>query len=102
MGDEEGRDSIRLLVPDEARYLKEQQYSNGTNGGAAVGVTKNRLGTIMGVYIPTCLGIFGVVIFLRLSWITGQTGMFNRRKKKIIRNIRVEKEIMNSVDIIYK
>jgi hypothetical protein len=71
MGQGDASQSIRLLEKSErgirGPLLQEDdpQYS------------RNKLGTFFGVYIPTVLGIFGVVIFLRLSWITGQTGMFH-------------------------
>lgn len=32
-------------------------------------------GTFLGVFAPTILMVFGVIIFLRLSWITGQGGL---------------------------
>lgn len=28
----------------------------------------------MGVYVPSTLGCFGVVVFLRVAWIAGQAG----------------------------
>lgn len=37
--------------------------------------THNKLGTINGVFVPCCLNILGVVVFLRLSWATGQAGV---------------------------
>ena len=42
------------------------------------GVQKDhKLGTFMGVYIPTLLMLFGVIVFLRVGWITGQAGLTN-------------------------
>lgn len=69
----EAGQSIRLLEKSE-RQFRYQQASSINESGEQQGVQKNRLGTFFGVYIPTVLGIFGVVIFLRLSWITGQAG----------------------------
>ena len=37
-------------------------------------VTKNRLGTINGVYTPCLLNILGVILFERLGWGVGQLG----------------------------
>ena len=39
------------------------------DGRAPVG---NQLGWVMGVFVPTMLGIFGVVTFLRMGWVVGQ------------------------------
>lgn len=70
MADDSGQ-SIRLLDPSERNIRLT------TMNGHEEGASKNQLGTFFGVYIPTVLGIFGVVIFLRLSWITGQAGLIN-------------------------
>ena len=32
------------------------------------------MGTLMGVYLPTIQNIFGVILFIRLSWIVGVAG----------------------------
>lgn len=32
------------------------------------------MGTLMGVYFPTIQNIFGVILFIRLSWIVGIAG----------------------------
>jgi len=34
-----------------------------------------KFGTFLGVYVPCILMLFGVIIFLRLSWIVGQVGL---------------------------
>lgn len=34
--------------------------------------TGNQLGWFSGVFVPTMLGIFGVVTFLRMGWVVGQ------------------------------
>lgn len=33
-----------------------------------------KMGTLMGVYLPTIQNIFGVILFIRLSWIVGVAG----------------------------
>lgn len=70
-GEADESQSVRLLEKSE-RGIRGPYHQPGQNEQP----TKNRLGTFFGVYIPTVLGIFGVVIFLRLSWITGQAGIF--------------------------
>ena len=35
-----------------------------------------KMGTLMGVYLPTIQNIFGVILFIRLSWIVGIAGTF--------------------------
>ena len=34
-----------------------------------------KLGWIKGVYVPCLLNIWGVMLFLRLTWVIGQTGL---------------------------
>ena len=36
-----------------------------------------RFGTFNGVFVPTILSIFGVILFLRLGWIVGNAGLIN-------------------------
>lgn len=38
--------------------------------------TKKKFGTFMGAYVPSILMLFGVIIFLRLGWITGTAGLY--------------------------
>ena len=35
----------------------------------------NQLGWFSGVFVPTMLGIFGVVTFLRMGWVVGQVSI---------------------------
>uniref|UniRef100_A0A8C7S7K2 Solute carrier family 12 member 7a n=1 Tax=Oncorhynchus mykiss TaxID=8022 RepID=A0A8C7S7K2_ONCMY len=39
------------------------------------GVTKIRMGTFIGVYLPCMQNILGVILFLRLTWIVGTAGI---------------------------
>lgn len=34
-----------------------------------------RMGTFMGVYLPCLQNIFGVILFLRLTWVVGISGI---------------------------
>ena len=33
-----------------------------------------KLGTLLGVYLPTIQNIFGVLLFIRMTWIVGMAG----------------------------
>lgn len=39
------------------------------------GKKHNKLGLVSGVYIPVCLNIFSILLFLRFSTILGQIGL---------------------------
>lgn len=49
---------------DDEGEAKETKASQGT-----------KMGTLMGVYLPTIQNIFGVILFIRLSWIVGVAGI---------------------------
>lgn len=38
---------------------------------------QGRFGTIVGVFIPNVLTIFGIILYLRTGWVTGQAGLIN-------------------------
>ncbi|HKJ66929.1 MAG TPA: amino acid permease, partial [bacterium] len=47
-----------------------------TPSGSGTGKSsKARFGTLAGVFTPTILTILGIIFFLRLGWVVGQTGM---------------------------
>ncbi len=49
--------------------------STGTpNLGFAPGVTQGTLGTVTGVLLPCVQNIFGIMLFIRFSWIVGSAG----------------------------
>ncbi len=41
---------------------------------AKAGPAKANLGTLMGVYLPCIQNIFGVILFIRMTWIVGTAG----------------------------
>lgn len=48
---------------------------------------KYKLGTFAGVFTPTILSIFGVIMFLRLSWVVGEAGTWNAIVILVIANL---------------
>lgn len=42
----------------------------------AVVLQAPQLGTLMGVYLPCIQNIFGVILFLRMTWMVGIGGVF--------------------------
>jgi hypothetical protein len=36
-----------------------------------------RFGTFAGVFTPNVLTILGIILFLRIGWVTGQVGLYN-------------------------
>jgi hypothetical protein len=47
---------------------------NDLNGNTSVVKKGNQLGTLTGVFCPTIQNIFGVILFIRMSWIVGVCG----------------------------
>lgn len=47
--------------------------SDNSNKGRPNG--KNAFGTFKGVYLPSILTVFGVIMYLRLGWVLGNTGL---------------------------
>lgn len=50
--------------------------TGGEAGDAAPPAAKSaNLGTLMGVYLPCIQNIFGVILFIRLTWVVGTSGI---------------------------
>ena len=62
--------------------LSEAGTSYGTLPftGARGQAQGNQLGWIMGVFVPTMLGILGVVTFLRMGWVVGEVSSSTPRR----------------------
>lgn len=69
---------LRLLSPKypgrRGRNHKSAQTGVGGSGGAAGG-SRLQLGTFGGVFTPSLLTILGLVLFLRLGYVTGSVGL---------------------------
>jgi hypothetical protein len=42
-----------------------------------------KLSTMKGVFIPTLQNILGIILFVRLPWITGQVGRWRRGRARL-------------------
>jgi len=59
---------------DERERLRARKTTKGLFAPEEI-EHKKKLGTFMGVYVPTTQNVLGVILFLRLPWITGQAGI---------------------------
>lgn len=57
---------------------KEKSHSESLHGLTFHGSVSQapQLGTLMGVYLPCIQNIFGVILFLRMTWMVGIGGVF--------------------------
>uniref|UniRef100_A0A4W3ITT6 Solute carrier family 12 member 5 n=1 Tax=Callorhinchus milii TaxID=7868 RepID=A0A4W3ITT6_CALMI len=55
--------------------VKEHEEAENNEGTRKKQVKATRMGTIMGVYLPCLQNIFGVILFLRLTWVVGIGGI---------------------------
>ena len=71
--------------PQTRKASRAYTYDNGDNDDddddnngkrKRGGKPEKKLGTIMGVYLPCMQNILGVILFLRLPWITAQAGIW--------------------------
>ncbi|KAF6089348.1 solute carrier family 12 member 5 [Phyllostomus discolor] len=54
---------------------REHEEAENNEGGRKKPVQAPRMGTFMGVYLPCLQNIFGVILFLRLTWVVGIAGI---------------------------
>ncbi|XP_058893728.1 solute carrier family 12 member 5 isoform X4 [Kogia breviceps] len=54
---------------------REHEEAENNEGGKKKPVQAPRMGTFMGVYLPCLQNIFGVILFLRLTWVVGIAGV---------------------------
>ncbi|XP_077514331.1 sodium chloride cotransporter 69 [Amblyomma americanum] len=62
------------LLPDQKQSL-EKSARNAVDEVAIKGKGAVKLGWIQGVFVRCLLNIWGVILFLRLSWVVGQAGI---------------------------
>ncbi|XP_014668618.1 PREDICTED: solute carrier family 12 member 4-like [Priapulus caudatus] len=68
------RPKIATLLNSLANYNPVIPTVEGDTQKAEV-VQSARMGTLMGVYLPCIQNIFGVILFLRLTWLVGAAGV---------------------------
>ncbi len=66
------RPRISAAINSLANYSAAIQQ--GPSDPDAKPVEKANLGTLMGVYLPCIQNIFGVILFIRMTWIVGSAG----------------------------
>uniref|UniRef100_A0A8C3IVS3 Solute carrier family 12 member 5 n=1 Tax=Chrysemys picta bellii TaxID=8478 RepID=A0A8C3IVS3_CHRPI len=54
---------------------REHEEAENNDGAKKKPVQAPRMGTFMGVYLPCLQNIFGVILFLRLTWVVGIAGI---------------------------
>lgn len=59
-------------ISQGAKEHEEEEISEASRGTAP---KSPNMGTLMGVYLPCLQNIFGVILFLRLTWIVGMAGI---------------------------
>jgi hypothetical protein len=57
--------NFNSIMPSD-KELTDNKNSNDNN--------KNKLGTLLGVFLPCIQNIFGVILFIRAAWIVGIAG----------------------------
>ncbi|KAG8565547.1 hypothetical protein GDO81_012902 [Engystomops pustulosus] len=55
--------------------VKEHEEAENNEGAKKKPIQAPRMGTFMGVYLPCLQNIFGVILFLRLTWVVGVGGV---------------------------
>ncbi|MGK2885911.1 MAG: amino acid permease, partial [Rhodococcus sp. (in: high G+C Gram-positive bacteria)] len=70
-GEGEAGDDIERQAPDGAGEAKDVQRQAEEHEQAQA----SKFGTFAGVFTPTLLTILGVIMFLRLGWVTGNAGL---------------------------
>src|SRR5258705_13189252 len=68
----EERPRVSTLINSLANYSNTIPAATDPD---AKPVKSAQMGTIMGVYLPCIQNIFGVILFIRLTWLVGTAGV---------------------------
>ncbi|CAM9206296.1 unnamed protein product, partial [Lampetra fluviatilis] len=75
------RPKVSSLLGSLANYTnlpqgaREHEEAESLPEGRRRAVKAPQMGTLMGVYLPCLQNIFGVILFLRLTWVVGAAGV---------------------------
>uniref|UniRef100_A0A3B3IAN0 Amino acid permease/ SLC12A domain-containing protein n=1 Tax=Oryzias latipes TaxID=8090 RepID=A0A3B3IAN0_ORYLA len=71
------RPKVSSLLSRLANYTNLTQGAKEHEEAESIGEKKkpSKMGTFMGVYLPCLQNIFGVILFLRLTWVVGTAGV---------------------------
>ena len=73
---EEGRPRVATLVSSLANYTATVEAPVDPDAAEqGKGKPSPKLGTLAGVYFPCMQNIFGVILFIRMTWIIGTAGV---------------------------
>uniref|UniRef100_A0AAQ4Q318 Solute carrier family 12 member 5b n=1 Tax=Gasterosteus aculeatus aculeatus TaxID=481459 RepID=A0AAQ4Q318_GASAC len=71
---------VSSLLSSLANYTNlptgSKEHEEAENNEEGIETMNNNLGTLMGVYLPCIQNIFGVILFLRMTWMVGVGGVF--------------------------
>uniref|UniRef100_A0A3Q3J6B1 Solute carrier family 12 member 6 n=1 Tax=Monopterus albus TaxID=43700 RepID=A0A3Q3J6B1_MONAL len=83
------RPKVSSLLSRLANYTNLMQGAKEHEEAEGIGEKKKsnkspQMGTFMGVYLPCLQNIFGVILFLRLTWVVGTAGVLQKMKTFLI------------------
>lgn len=70
----EDRPRISTLLNSLANYSNTIPAATDPDKPAPAAGGGARMGTLIGVYLPCIQNIFGVILFIRLTWVVGTAG----------------------------
>lgn len=73
---EEGRPRMATLVSSLANYSATAPPPVNPDADPNKKKPSPKLGTLAGVYFPCMQNIFGVILFIRMTWVIGVAGVF--------------------------